>query len=406
MKIDLKLRNIATRDKGVHIASDGGKEISVVALSEERTSGDLFLVLPPVYLPDKYEYYAISVPKLVTTIEDEDEVEEPIHMSAFLIVASEDDTLVSLSLTQSVNTSSAPDITGKGSTGDPLVVTLKEMDTLYIANLDDLSGSRVVANKPITFISGHECGNLPADMQYCDHMFEQIPPTSTWGRVFYTAPLSSRTQFDHYKFVSSEDNTKIDGVCGPPVKRVNLPEMMNAGDIRSFDVSSKEFCQFTSNKPVLLMQFSVAAKVDNTAADPFMVMIAPVEQYRNEYLVTTFETRSRSDEQYYVNVVMESQFDRSSLLLNDAIVTEEWTEIMCENSTELLCAYGVQLPLNISKRAQVLSHENRFSVTVYSFGLRVGQGYVAGINQRPLACKNSICVLSTIRQGSKYMYIQ
>ena len=403
MKIDLKLRTIATRDKGVHIANDGGKEISVVALSEERTSGDLFLVLPPVYLPDKYEYYAISVPKLVTTIEDDDEVEEPIHMSAFLIVASEDDTLVSLSLTQSVNTSSAPDITGKGSTGDPLVVTLKEMDTLYIANLDDLSGSRVVANKPITFISGHECGNLPADMQYCDHMFEQIPPTSTWGRVFYTAPLSSRTEFDHYKFVSSEDNTKIDGVCGPPVKRVNIAEMMNAGDIRSFDISSKEFCQFTSNKPVLLMQFSVAAKVDNTAADPFMVMIAPVEQYRNEYLVTTFETRSRSDEQYYVNVVMESQFDRSSLLLNDAIVTEEWTEIMCENNTELLCAYGVQLPLNISKRAQVLSHENRFSVTVYSFGLRVGQGYVAGINQRPLACKNAICVLSTIRQGSKYI---
>ena len=397
MKIDLKLRTIATRDKGVHITSEGGKEISVVALSEERTSGDLFLVLPPVYLPDKYEYYAISVPKLVTTIEDDDEVEEPIHMSAFLIVASEDDTLVSLSLTQSVNTSSAPDITGTGSTGDPLVVTLKEMDTLYIANLDDLSGSRVVANKPITFISGHECGNLPADMQYCDHMFEQIPPTSTWGRVFYTAPLSSRTEFDHYKFVSSEDNTKIDGVCGPPAKRVNIAEMRNAGDIRSFDVSSEEFCQFTSNKPVLLMQFSVAAKVDNTAADPFMVMIAPVEQYRNEYLVTTFETRSRSDEQYYVNVVMESQFDRSSLLLNDAIVTEEWTEIMCENNTELLCAHGVQLPLNISKRAQVLSHEDRFSATVYSFGLRVGQGYVAGINQRPLACKNAICVSSIIK---------
>lgn len=375
VSIEQKLRNITERSKGLKVESVDKKGVSVVALSEERTSGDMFLVLPPVYLPDKYEYYAVSV---------EEVMDDPIHKSAFLIVATDNTTSISITPTQNVNLSSAANITGSGNVGEPMLVTLNEMDTLYISSLNDLSGSKVVSNKPITFISGHECGNLPANMEFCDQMFEQIPPTSTWGREFYTAPLISRKSFDHYKLVSSEGNTSITSVCGTSSWRMQIQK---AGDVISFNVSSDTFCSFSSNKPVLLVQFAVATTVDNVSADPFMMLIPPVEQYRNEYLITTFKTRSPSTEEYFMNIVIKGD-DRNGVLLNGGAITDTWNPISCNETMD--CAYGVQLSINVSDGAQRVFHESSsvaFGVTVYSFGVRVGQGYVAGLNQKPVTCK-------------------
>lgn len=375
--IKQKLRTISERSKGLKVESVNKKGVSVVALSEERTSGDLFLVLPPVYLPDHYEYYAVSV---------EEVMDEPIHMSAFLIVATDNNTSIRITPTQNVNISSAADITGSGIVGVPMLVTLNEMDTLYIFSLNDLSGSKVVSNKPITFISGHECGNLPATMEFCDQMFEQIPPTSTWGMEFFTAPLVSRENFDHYKFVSSEDNTSIKTVCDASREI----QMQRAGDVISFDVSSDTFCSFSSNKPVLLVQFAVATTVDNVSADPFMMLIPPVKQYRNEYLITTFETKTPSTEEYFLNIVIKDDSDRNGVLLNGRAITDTWSPISCEGNNQMACAYGVQLSINVSDGAQTVSHDSSdvaFGVTVYSFGVRVGQGYAAGLNQKPVTCK-------------------
>lgn len=375
--IEQKLGNITERNKGIRIKAPDRYGVSVVAMSEEVTSADMFLVLPPVYLPDQYEYYAVSVEEVM------DELDQLVHMSAFLIVASEDDTSIVVTLTRNVNISSAADISGSGNVGEPMFITLNEKDTLYITSLEDLSGSRVVANKPITFISGHECGNLPTDMKFCDQMFEQIPPTSTWGKKFYTAPLSSRQSFDHYKVVASENDTTVSSACSLPIVR------MGAGDVISFNVPSERFCSFTSNKPVLLVQFAVATTVDNASADPFMMIIPPIEQYRDEYLVTTFRTKS-FPEKYFVNIVIEAEFDRELVLLNGFNIAETWTEIPCEGDEPRTCAYGVQVNVNVSDGALLLSHKFPnvpFGVTVYSFGIRVGQGYVAGLNQKPVACK-------------------
>ena len=377
INIEQKLSSITERNKGMLIRSD--KSVSVVALSEESTSADMFLVLPPVYLPDHYVYYALSVEK---------EVNQTAHKSAILIVASEDDTSITLTLSHSVNMSSAPDIEESGISS--MSLTLNELNTLYVTSLENLSGSRVVANKPITFISGHECGDLPAGEDFCDQMFEQIPPTSTWGKEFYTAPLKSRQSYDIFRFVASEDTTTVTCVCSPPVI-TSILEIISAGDVASLNVSSNHSCSFTSNKPVLVVQFAVATSVDSVDADPFMMIVPPVEQYRNEYLISTFQTESRTNESYFINIVIKANLDRDSVALNGAAIAEPWTEILCVGEMQRPCAYGVQMDVNISGSAYVLSHKHgeSFGAAVYSFGVRVGQGYVAGINQKPVACKSN-----------------
>ena len=50
---------------------------------------------------------------------------------------------------------------------------------------EDLSGSIVDADKPISVYGGHPCANVPDQtFVFCDYVVEQMPPTNTWGRTF------------------------------------------------------------------------------------------------------------------------------------------------------------------------------------------------------------------------------
>ncbi|CAI8026301.1 Deleted in malignant brain tumors 1 protein [Geodia barretti] len=376
---ELKLTSISERDKGLHIKSNG-KPVSVVALSEEGFSADLFLVLPPVYIPDQYVYYAVSVRR--------DIVQEATFNSAILVVATEDGTVVMLSPTTNVSLSSMSDINGTGIAGQPISVILNETNTLYVTSPESLSGSKVVSNKPITFISGHECGNIPTGISFCDHMFEQIPPTSTWGIEFYSVPLKTRESFDVIMLLASKSDTMVTCVCNPPMETTNLI-ISTAGGVVSVNVSSEQYCRFMSNKPVLVVQLAVASGVDNVSADPFMMIIPPFGQYRSKYLIPTFEPQYERNLSYFVNIVLvtDNQTDIDFMLLDESRVSANWTEIFCDVN-EHHCAYGAQLDVNVSDTAYILSHVNPdvlFSATVYSFGMRIGQGFAAGFNQKPIA---------------------
>ena len=69
------------------------------------------------------------------------------------------------------------------------IISLNEMETYLVHNQGDLTGTRVISNKPISFISGHECAIVPDGVLYCDHLLEQLPNTKLWGKHFLTAPL-------------------------------------------------------------------------------------------------------------------------------------------------------------------------------------------------------------------------
>lgn len=410
---DLRVGSIQERNKAVVVESVGGEGVSVVAFSEEITSADSYCILPCVFLPSLYEYYAVSVPRtqLMELVDGELEPVAARERSAFLIVSSEDSTMINLTLTQTVETAGASDLQQFGSSirrGETVSLTLDAAKTLYISSLEDLTGSRVVSNKPLTFLSGHECGTIPQTLQFCDQMVEQVPPTSTWGRRFHTAPFLTREGSDVFIVLAAQDNTVLRGVCSQPFQEIDSTfyniVIDHAGESRNFNVSSEEFCMFESNRPVLLTQLSLASSFDNvTNADPFMVLIPPEEQYKDSYVFRVFPSRSALDEAHYINIILPSEYSRSDLLLNGVSVSEdEWAPISCVADTERVCAYASQLV--ISTDTQTLTHRDpdaKFAVIIYSLGFRLGQGYSAGMTQQPIArmctpvhfnyCFNCVC---------------
>ena len=401
---DVNLDSIKTRDQSIVIRSENGDALSVVAFAEEYSSSDTFRVMPCVRLPDVgYEYYAVSVPKarLEFSALGIDIIADVQGKSAIVIVTTEDNTDISITLTQDITNVDANDIMSQIGGGDTLSAGVEytfklsqSKQTLYLASEDDLTGSRVVSSKPIAFISGHECGTVPFNIHYCDQLVEQLPPSAVWGKRFISAPIEGRFAVDVFRVVASRDNTILRSSCfqGNIIK-------LNAGEFREFNISSSSHCYYESNEPLLMVQFSVASDLDNVlAGDPFMVVVPPVEQYRNSYNISTFVSSDETNPgTNYINILIpasESGSPQDILFDGQSLSSSvQFVEIPCVFSEEV-CAYAAQM--NTTAVSHVLSTSDPRVVVnaiVYWLAFRVGHGYFAGMTQDPIACKSSVSII-------------
>ena len=399
-----RLTNSGERDKRIRVMADNGQQLSVIALAEEFTSSDAFKVLPIVNLPNEgYEFYGVSVSITQVEIVDMNETLplDPSGNSVMILVTNEPNTVLTITSTTAIDISAAVDNDLKELTGTdvllpgvPLTIAFQRAgQTLYLGSRSDITGSKVVSNKPIAFFSGHECGTVPSELLFCDQMVEQIPPTSTWGKRFITVPFANRNGFDFFKVIASRDNTIISSMCNNNSRNADI--FLDSGEVEEFTITSDDFCYFESTNPVLLVQFSVASRVDDAEGDPFMVMLPPVEQYRNSYIITAFPAPSDLPflpvGTHYVNILLPVESDPASVIYDGEFLPSElFSPIPCIDNVEAVCAYGAQME-NISTGDHTVLHNDNapLNVVVYWHAARVAQGYPGGMTQRPIACQYS-----------------
>ena len=179
--------DFANRQKGIHIYSMERDLIYVVAENFLTfLNHGAYLAYPCFSLGEnnnRYEYGVVSF----------DDPTDALN-SQFLLVGCEDDTVITITPTQSV---SLPTDAQKSSTAVTIEpdtesheITLNKMQTLLVLSVDDLTGSRIISNKPLTVISGHECANIPLSEAGCEPLAVQVPPTATWGTEFLLAPFA------------------------------------------------------------------------------------------------------------------------------------------------------------------------------------------------------------------------
>ena len=189
-----KLTNLVVLDssyqhryKGIYVSASD--EMSVLLINYRPGSIGDYLAFPVQNLNhSQYQYYAVSTGTGVFSINPESEV---------LLVGIEDDTTVTVVPTQNVtvpqNIQLSISMEMTVAAGTPFSFTLHELQTIQLgAPRNDLTGTSIVSNKPLTVISGHECGNVPDNVQYCEHLTEQIPPTVNWGQQFLLTPYSGK----------------------------------------------------------------------------------------------------------------------------------------------------------------------------------------------------------------------
>lgn len=71
--------------------------------------------------------------------------------------------------------------------GDVLILKLNHLETYQIEHTVDMTGTVVESSSPLAVFSGNDC-NPVTGHGVCDHMFEQLPPTSSIDTAYVVTP--------------------------------------------------------------------------------------------------------------------------------------------------------------------------------------------------------------------------
>ena len=292
---NFEVLNNTVRDGGVWVhTTDASKVLTVHGMNNSTVgSTDGFVALPcHDYQKQNYTYYAVST-HFGRTVNSE--INSVGLISEVLLVGCDDSTELAITPTQTIEIPS--DLVRGGnssvtvSSGESYTVTLDRLQTFLLSSTLDLTGSKVVSNKPISFFSGHECADVPVGVGACDHLVEQLPPTITWGRQFFVASSLGKTAGEQYKLITSAATTTVVCYCymsGGSVSETFITTLNGAGRSHEFHIGQNMFCSLQASNPILLVQFAIgAAREPSYYGDPFMMMIPPVEQYSNNYTFVT-----------------------------------------------------------------------------------------------------------------------
>lgn len=187
-----------------------------------------------------------------------------------------------------------------------------DMHEFMVLNLEtdgflaDLTGTRVVADKPIAVYSGSEASDVPLwstfyDRRCCaDHLEHQQFPLSAAGTKFVAARTAPRTpamaaaggqnavieESDLFRILALYDGTTVFTSLPPPDDYFHL----DRGQI----VDLTPFCDMIveSDKPLFIGQFmrgqgTTGIPIDLPGGDPSFIMVPPVEQWRDYYVFLT-----------------------------------------------------------------------------------------------------------------------
>ena len=377
------------RDKAIIIQTAGGKEVTVIGVSEEAASTDAFLALPKITTKNnQYVYYGVSTAhsSLATVAST---------VSFFGFVVTEDDTDIRISTPVALSGVWSNRILKANQMRRERGLA-KGTSVSFTASTD-LTGVKVESNKPLTFTSGHQCGNVPIDVTACDHMVENIPPAITWGQRFFLTPLSTRTGGDGYRILASNDNTECSLFCNKrsgssiDAEAINLAQ---EGDYHAFISASDNFCSLECNLPVLVVMFSLSHSFDGISkSDPFMVLVPPVEQYYNNFNLPFFSSVAKDtrDEDVvftpWINIIVPVEYLRSGIRFDGTpLQGARFYPILCSDGE--ICAYATQYNPNTQSGSHVLSHTDpnaKISAITYAWERENTYGYVPGMRLDSIA---------------------
>jgi len=348
-----------TENKGIHIVTTN--PVNVYALNYRTQSADVAVIYPAEALGQ--EYFAMCYSPRYTSSNESN--------SEFLIVATVDNTIVNITPVRKTDQGKSANV--------PFSITLNKGQSYQVqaGNTDatgneDLTGSSVTANNPIAFFSGSKATTIPfsgyTDHSY-DHLFEQIPPTITWGKEFYVVPLQLRTK-DTYRVLAAENGTivKIEGT--------NITKTLNRGEFYEFELSSAS--RVISTRKILLAQFCRSQKADESygVGDPFMIILSPVVQKIKDVTFVAYESAKIKDI-FYVNVITLTS-EVGNITLDNANISSSFTAFPYSDYS--------YAQVRISKGVHTLRNPNEnggFLAYVYGFGQSgstESYGYGVGFN--------------------------
>lgn len=211
-------------------------------------------------------------------------------------------------------------------------ITLDRLETYQISHYSDLTGTVIRSSFPIAAFSGNDCNRL-GYIGACDHLIEQLPPTTSLDRTFLVPPNSVNR--DTKIRITAVENCSISYTISGTTKIVSLSEL------NSFDthISSGQSCYVESQNQLMVTSFGLHSKSIFTKdlGDPSMTLVPGIRQYLDYYKIVVPTGYVKN----CVSVMIEQQLKDSVRINNQKIDTTD--VIFEENVVAGNASYNVRL---------------------------------------------------------------
>ncbi|MFT7578600.1 MAG: hypothetical protein ACI9MR_000258 [Myxococcota bacterium] len=292
--------------------------------------------------------------------------------------------------------------------GDTRIFTMQQFDVLNIETDrpgEDLTGTRVLANKRVAVFGGSEAANAPntarcvdidpitgdgrceydmasscRSLSDClgfntccaDHLEQQMFPVKVWGSAYIATKSWDRgLEKDIWRIIAAENNTRV--VLVPPQQGVQIP-LLNRGEWFEFESSGNFEIIAQDSKPIMVGQFlaaqdapdPIATAGDAGTGDPAFILAVPVQQYRTDYVILV----PAEYESNYVNITVKSG---ATVALNGEDILPGLFEPIGSGEYSV---YRQRLP---EPGAQTITSSEPAGVIVYGYDQYVSYGYTGGL---------------------------
>ncbi len=350
---------------GVHIIADN--EIAVYGISHKQFSSDAFMALPVDVLGTEYRTlnYQTSQPNGIGSVG---------LPAEFWIVG----------VTNSTNVKITPKAatSNQNPAGTPFTIQLNKGDVFLVQGnaadtTNDLTGSLIESDKPISVFSGHVRTDIPHGFKNegststsRDHLVEQMPPVTAWGYSALVAPYATSSLPDLVRIVSHTNANKI-SVNGSPVVR------LNAGDFYEITKLTGPVSIFSS-APILVGQYMHTSRFGTSGGggtaygDPAYSLVFPVEQFDTSYTFMVDQDAASFTSNFLNIVTCESGFTDMSL---DGKPISSFSGFSVQSFPGSHYAYA---QINVEQGDHKISGALPFGITVYAFGSVDSYAYPGG----------------------------
>jgi CshA-type fibril repeat protein len=332
---------------GIHVTAD--TEISVYGVNQQPQTSGAYLALPVPALGTRYRVLGFQGLSY--------------WPSQLTVVATASGTTLTVTPQTDVNGHPA---------GVAFTVPLAAGDVYQLQGStssapEDVSGTIVESNLPVAVFGGAVCADVPLGSFACDHLVQQLPPTSAWGSNFLTVRFATRSAGDTYRVLSNEDNTEV-SVNGTAVATIDAGEFYEAILPATANGPGSEGTYIHTSHPALVAQYGNGSTFDGSRGDPLMMLVSPVGQYLDNYSFAAPDVAGYSP---YANLVVPTS-DVAQIRLDDTLVDPTLFAPISGSTYS-----GAQIPLSVG--AHTLTGPSRFNLQVYEWGDYDGFGFPGGM---------------------------
>ena len=311
------------------------------------------------------------------------------------IVAMADDTHVTMLPTANVEGGGGIPSSGAN---QQLKITLQKGQHAQLSQQAELTGSVVQSDKPVGFMAGHQCLNIPVGIAYCDHAEQMIPPVKALGSeyagVMYRPRKGEPAIWRVVGAVSGTQLTWSTDVGGPKTLNQGEAVMFNTGT--PFVVKSQD-----EGHPFMLFTYMSGSQwqpgLDGYGDADFVISVPP-QQYMSQYVFFTDPTYPETN-LVLIRAKVNGAFKDVNL---DCLgVVGGWQPVgEYEWARVDLITGNFQGVGNCSTGRHEIKSDGRFGLWVWGWGTpltsffteNVSYGYPGGMNVQPI---NQIVIPST-----------